>query len=156
MHSPRGCSTREMTSPEGLPLTFTLISVSGRWLMAWRTISMDWEHFEEADLGTGPAVAVEDGHGREPEFREGFVFRLAHVLSHAAAAQGRPGGAELDGFLSGHHADAHRTLFDGVVFHGHLFEAAHFGFKGIHFVEDPALVLTGEILAHARRRCWWR
>lgn len=48
------------------------------------------EHFEEADLGTGPAVAVEDGHGREPEFREGFVFRLAHVLSHAAAAQGRP------------------------------------------------------------------
>lgn len=50
---------------------------------------MDWSTSRKRTW-YGPAVAVEDGHRREPEFREGFVFRLAHVLSHAAAAQGRP------------------------------------------------------------------
>ena len=76
-------------------------------------------------------------------------YSVWHVLRHAAAAQGRTRRAELHGFLSGHDADAHRALFHGVVVERHLFEAAHFGFQHVEFVENPALVLAGKVLAHA-------
>ena len=78
------------------------------------------EKLVAAHGAAGIGIALGAGDGVDKQVLERGVTEGAHVLRHAAGAEGRADAAEVVGFLSREHADIAKPRLHGTVVDKHL------------------------------------